>query len=64
MRLGLILVLGLLSGCITSSETTNSGLKTTRTSFLFIPVSKSVTQTQHRAPQTVTKNQQSTASAE
>jgi hypothetical protein len=44
MRLSLILVLGLLSGCITTSETDNAGMKTTRHYVLFIPVSKRVTQ--------------------
>ncbi|HVJ69455.1 MAG TPA: hypothetical protein VM510_15875 [Caulifigura sp.] len=46
MRRCLILVcaVGLLSGCITATEIENSGLKTTRSYVLFIPVKKSVVQ--------------------
>ena len=46
MRLCVILgcAVGLLSGCITATEIENSGVKTTRSYVLFIPVKKTVVQ--------------------
>jgi len=64
MRLCLILVLGLFSGCITATEIDNAGLKTTRNYVLFIPVRKSVTQLPPRQQQADTTNRQVTASSE
>jgi hypothetical protein len=64
MRLCLILVLGLFSGCITVSEIDNAGMKTTRNYVLFVPVKKTVTQTQSHQQQADTTNRQVTASSE
>ena len=64
MRRCLMLVAGLLAGCITASETDNAGIKTTRTYALFVPVSKSVSQSKPRQSPADTKIGQNIATGE
>ena len=58
MRRCLLLAVGLFAGCITTKETDNGGVQTRRSYFLFVPLTKTVTQTQAHPSKAETNCQQ------